>query len=123
MKKKREMSEDELLALLRASLVREGRLLPETEDEIERVERELAKETTPLPESLRNPNAVLKGTWSGEVEFRPRGDLVGADPEATRELLARAARAGGAIPSEVEEEMRRQRDADTRPEDDETEDE
>ncbi len=64
MTRKRELSEDKLAALVRASLVREGRLLPETDAEIERIERELKNNPITLPASLRDPDAVLNGTWS-----------------------------------------------------------
>jgi len=82
-------------------------LLPETEEEIAAAETEVAGLSIDLPPRLRNPLAFLDADGSfrlGVVQAAPGGD------DTTVEGLARAAREGGTITSEIEERMRRDRE-------------
>jgi len=105
----RKLTEDQLAALARAALVREGKLLPVTDDELAQLEEEIAENPLPLPTTLQDPDAVFARPRGRKPEFQPRARDIGPQRGAG-ELLARAARDGGAISAEVEEEMRRQRE-------------
>ncbi|MCI0458581.1 MAG: hypothetical protein L0Z62_16580 [Gemmataceae bacterium] len=81
-----------------------GWLIPQTPADVARAEAELASDSVELPESLRDPFAILDTCPPKRPEPAP------ATPdEETAELLARAAREGGEIPPEVEERMRQDR--------------
>ena len=86
-----------------------GWAVPETEDDVRRAEAALAGEAVALPESLGDPHAVLERAPHDEAD-EPR---VPAFPPAGEagEDLARAARAGGEVPPQIEEIMRRDRRA------------
>lgn len=109
MTEKRKLTDDQLAALARAALVREGKLLPSTDEELARLEEEIAKDPLPLPTSLRDPDVVLDRPRGRKPQFQPRAHDIGPQKSAG-DLLARAAREGGAISPEVEEEMRHQRE-------------
>ncbi|KPK85459.1 MAG: hypothetical protein AMJ81_03545 [Phycisphaerae bacterium SM23_33] len=85
-----------------------GWAVPEAEDEVRRAEAELAQSPAALPESLADAAAVFEARAGGPDEAR----VVSFPAEAASEdHLARAAREGGPIPSEIEERMRRDREA------------
>lgn len=46
-------------ALLRAAMVRKGLLMPTTEEEVERAEKEMEGIEIELPESLKDPQKIL----------------------------------------------------------------
>lgn len=82
-----------------------GWLPPECEDDVQRADAELP--AADLPEPLRDPATVFddKAGQAGRViPF-----AFGSDAQI-EEHLARAARNGGAIPPEIEERMRRDRE-------------
>ncbi|HUS91207.1 MAG TPA: hypothetical protein VM695_05120 [Phycisphaerae bacterium] len=85
-----------------------GWIVPLCERDVAAAEARLGDAPGELPGPLADPSAVLSGARSG-------GDAAGvivfppdADIDAT---LARAAREGGAIAPEIEQAMRRDRDA------------
>ena len=83
-------------------------LLPETEEEIAAAEAEVACLEIDLPQRLLNPLAFTNAEGSfrlGAVRSAAAGD------QPTEDGLARAAREGGKITAEVDEQMRRDRDA------------
>jgi len=87
-----------------------GWVVPRTEDEVRLAERELADAPPPeLPEALQDARGVFERRTAGEDARRRTLPFPGRrDVDAT---LARAAREGGNIPPEVEQAMRRDRQA------------
>ena len=82
-----------------------GWLMPESEAEVQAAEAEVPESAAPLPAALMDPDKVLTGqSGAAPAAALPLGIV--AD-----EHLARAARAGGPIPPEIEEQMRRDRQA------------
>jgi hypothetical protein len=81
-----------------------GWIIPTTEEDVERAEALLSKENIELPEELRDPYAILASMDSNcppsSVESIPAATAI-------EENLARAAREGGAIQPEIEQQMRR----------------
>lgn len=87
------------------ALMKEGALVPETEEGVVRAEEELSTTDVVLPKSLSDPDSILAKRRSAV-----RVDHMGLrDISDTAENLARAARAGGALPRDVEERMRQDR--------------
>jgi len=90
-----------------------GWVLPQCEGEVARAEEELTALRIALPEELRDAAAVFEreddeGEGEGEVILGPLPSSASAYLDAT---LARAAREGGEISPEIEERMRRDREA------------
>ncbi len=86
-----------------------GWVVPEYEDDVLRAEAELSAGAISLPGSLGNADAVFEGKASrGAVNVNLAG--LGTDTQV-EEDLARAARKGGKITQEVEDRMRRDRQA------------
>ena len=86
-----------------------GWATPDNEDDVTRLEAEISQGTVELPETLKDTGRVFQA--------RPQEDPTtielphfSADVE-TQDSLARAARAGKPIPPEIEEIMRRDRQA------------
>lgn len=103
-KKKRTV---QLGPLLEAAIKKQGLALPETENEIAALEAQFEREgTIEYPARLRVPPDFRP---SAESKFRLRRRPF-VDANAAEEM-ARAARGGGAIPTEVEERMARDRAA------------
>lgn len=100
---------DELELQVYEAFLARGWILPETEADVSRAEAQMAgKECEELPLSLRDPYAVLRRS------LEPRPKVVSLQPpqnDQTPELLARAARAGKDIPNDIEERMKRDREA------------
>ena len=109
--------EEDAAPLVHDTLAEMGRLVPQTEDDAAAAEQRLRDSPIELPESLRDADAVLRRTEGSPPSPVPFPG--NADVEAT---LARAAREGGAIPPEIEQIMRRDREAAEAELDDETED-
>lgn len=106
---------------LRAALGAVGWLPPETPDEVARAEAELAASAPAVPGALADPAAA----WSRRETDLPVLRLPGFSDDAPTAAkdLARAARHGGRITPEVEEQMRRDREEAERKLDDEAENE
>jgi hypothetical protein len=82
-----------------------GWLVPLTPEEVARAEMALALDPVELPESLRDPAAILDEQSKERTSFPcPAGE------SAAAEQLARVAREGGAIPPEVEARIRKDRE-------------
>ena len=88
------------------SLKHMGWLIPVEETGAERAEVEL--DATPLPDALRDADAIFDGPPGLHTRLRAPGLLHRGGDEQN---LARAAREGKAIPPEIEEIMRRDRKA------------
>ncbi len=86
-----------------------GWKVPQCEDEVQRAETELKGDLAALPEELQDPKAAFNRSV-GQVRARPQVLQFFGDAEIERDL-ARAARDGGPIPPEIEEIMRRDREA------------
>jgi hypothetical protein len=86
-----------------------GWAVPQDEEEVEQAEQALGRSPVPLPESLRDPEAVFERGGRGE-QGRPSALAFpgSADIDAT---LARAAREAGRLTPEIEQRMRRDREA------------
>jgi len=85
-----------------------GWTVPQCEEDVLCAEAELAASPSPLPADLHDPNAAFQRrdeSAGSEVLLPFPGD---ADIDAT---LARAAREAGHIPPEIEQAMRRDREA------------
>jgi len=82
-------------------------LAPETEEAVKRAEARLAGEKITVPTSFEHPRDLLRR--SGKIRITRRSDRNAQSDEA-REDLARAAREGGTISSEVEARMKKDRD-------------
>ena len=86
-----------------------GWIIPQTEADVSRAEAEMVGKTCEeLPPTLRDPYSVLR--QSSEMKAK----IVSLQPgesDQTPELLARAARAGKKIPTDIEERMRQDREA------------
>jgi len=107
--KRRAEDNDDVSPDVQAALRSLGWTAPQCEEDVLAAESELATQRLPLPEKLQDPKAVFDGaTEHGETPpsvLRFPGD---PDIDAT---LARAAREGGHITPEIEEVMRRDREA------------
>jgi hypothetical protein len=106
-------NEEELERLAYDTMQSLGWLIPQTPADVARAEEALAEEPVELPESLRDPYAVL----DAPPKERTGSPCPLAEGDAA-ELLARVAREGGTIPPEVEERMRRDREQAERKHDD-----
>ncbi len=89
------------------ALKRLGWVIPQSEDQVRAAEAEQAGRGAPLPASIADPAKVL-GRRPGGAELKLSVFQPGP---ADQENLARAAREGGKIPPEIEERMRRDRQA------------
>jgi hypothetical protein len=104
-----DLSHEQIDALAFAALQKEGVLLPSTENEIASLEKELEVDPVALPPALQDPLALLErnaSARSGQIVPGPWK----TDCTETKAGLARAAREGSAISSEVEAEMQRLRE-------------
>ncbi len=82
-------------------------IAPETEEAVKRAEDRLAGEKRTIPTSFDHPRDLLRR--NGKIRIIRRSDRNAQGDEA-REDLARAAREGGTISSEVEARMKKDRD-------------
>jgi hypothetical protein len=103
-KANRSLLERELLLAIRA----EGWLAPETEQEVLEAEKTLAAERITMPTSLDHPRGLLYRADGARTIHLPQPKIESAEET---ENLARAAREGGKISPEVEERMKKDRDA------------
>jgi len=85
----------------------EGWLAPETEAEVLQTEPKLASETITMPTSFNHPRELLHRN----IEIRTAQSTTTPKSSEVEENLARAAREGGKISPEVEQRMKRDRDA------------
>jgi len=85
----------------------EGWLAPETEEEVLETEGKLASERITMPTSLDHPRELLHRP----IEIRTAQSKLAPKSSEVEENLARAAREGGKISPEVEQRMKRDRDA------------
>lgn len=94
---------------IHAGLASIGWLPPETEEDVARAEAELAEAAQPVPDKLRDPDATWNhASKSASMVLRLPGF---ADDSPAAEDMARAARGGRRLAPEVEDLMRRDRDA------------
>jgi hypothetical protein len=91
------------------AFLRRGWIIPQTEADVSRAEAETKGECGELPAELKNPQAVLRRAVKTREQVVPL--QLAEDAEDTPLQMARAARAGKDIPPEVEERMRRDREA------------
>jgi hypothetical protein len=103
-------ADDEALAAEIHQAIRSlGWAVPQCEADVLQAEAELAASPVGLPEELRDPKAVFdragKGAKAPPVSLQFPGDV------AIDATLARAAREAGRITPEIEEAMRRDREA------------
>jgi poly-gamma-glutamate capsule biosynthesis protein CapA/YwtB (metallophosphatase superfamily) len=96
--------EREVLRAMRA----EEWLAPETEEEVLKAETKLVGARVDLPASFERPRDLLRS--ANKVRAIRLSRSKGGDVEVS-ENLARAAREGGALSSDVEERMKKDRDA------------
>ena len=99
---------DELLCDVHLAMESLGWVVPQCEVEVRDAERRLGPAPIPLPEGLRDPHAVFGRKGEGCAVLGPLPASGSPYIEAT---LERAAREGGRITPEVEEAMRRDREA------------
>jgi hypothetical protein len=85
-----------------------GWIIPTTEEDVARAESMLSREAVELPEELKNPYHILESMDTDCPASDPEPVPVDAEVE---ENLARAAREGGVIRPEIEQRMRRDRQA------------
>lgn len=104
-------NDDSLERDVDAALVSLGWKVPQTEGEVGQAESQLTQlgGADDLPEALRDPQAVFDRP-ADHVEIHPEVIAFQPEPETEQEL-ARAARQGSSIPPEIEEAMRRDREA------------
>lgn len=93
--------------LICQALKETGLALPETEDEIAAAEAEIAKDKVILPPALQGPWGFLNS--SARLSVSPSTAASVVSQEVVNEL-ARAARSGGALTKEIEEQMRKDRE-------------
>lgn len=98
-----------LEARVHAALRDEGGLIPQTEEDVARAEAELAKAPVDLPEDLREPPDI--GAVSSDAPQRVLRPPGFAGPTRIFDDMARAAREGKPIPEDIEEILRRDREA------------
>ena len=90
-----------------AAMTSLGWIVPESERDVKQAEQALSATTEGLPQALRDAEAVFDGKAADGAE-RPSSAIPAADVRVD-EGLARAAREGGTISSEIEARMRRDR--------------
>jgi hypothetical protein len=84
-----------------------GKIIPQTPEDVARVEELLKPESTVPPERLRDASLI----FSSPSVAPPKVLMIPAHPDpATAQNLARAAREGGKVSPEVEAEMRKDRE-------------
>ena len=94
------MDDAEMESLLYQALLKDGRVIPHTPEEVALVNELLAGQVVELPPELLDPEAVLRGS------ITPRSLPISLpfNPEAVHQL-ASAARNGSEIPPEVRQRM------------------
>ena len=86
-----------------------GWVVPENEHDVARAETALSATPADLPEALQHPREVFNRQADHDVTIvKP---LTGSPTPDVETNLARAARQGGPIPSEIEQRMHRDRQA------------
>jgi hypothetical protein len=101
--------DDELDRKIHAAMRLKGWIIPQTVEDVLRAEAELDDEgCDDLPEELMDPYAILRRETPRPLKVRP---LHSAGDREAEKHLARAARAGGEIPPEIEGRMRHDRAA------------
>jgi hypothetical protein len=103
---------DRLDGVIRAALERTGAALPTTVEGVALLEKYLRENQVSLPPHLQDANFVLERI---KADYAPKSgqNLIGfVSPyqDAIRDDLARAARNGGDVSAEVEEQMRQDRE-------------
>jgi hypothetical protein len=107
--KKNKTSEEgsNLEQLVREALLRNGWIIPQTVEEVIKVQDEFPDESEQLPNVLTDPYTVLNRS----IERAKEVSALSLPDQESQEVMARAARLGGEISSEVEERMKRDRQA------------
>lgn len=107
-RKRNSTADDELSAAIHRALGQEGWTVPVDETAVAEAEAWLREEQAPLPPELeRDPLSLLSSSPAHATTCR--APVWPCEPVET--TLARAAREGGALSAEVEEAMRRDREA------------
>ena len=115
--RRRKQDDEEMGGEVREALSLLGWVLPQREEDVAFAERDLAEHPVALPGELGDAAAVFeREDDEGEVVLGPLPSSADAYLDAT---LARAAREGSEITAEIEERMRRDREAAEREADDE----
>lgn len=114
----RDRSEIEARRLIQEAIRKLGWNIPESAEDVERLEAELADRSIDLPPHLSDPTALLDRERS-TIPFSRPGST--ESPTDTEENLAQAARFGGEIPDDVKTKMEQDRDAAEREWDEQTE--
>ena len=99
---------DELELQVYEAFLARGWLIPQTEADVSRAEAQMAGKCEELPAALRDPYALWRRSLETKAKVEP---LQPTQDDETPELLARAARAGRDIPTDIEERMRQDREA------------
>lgn len=120
MKKRKNADAPALAADVGEALRSMGWLVPSCEDDVAEAERRQAERPAALPEELREPRAAFdRAARPGTGGPRP---VQFAGDYAVDATLARAAREGGRLTPEIEEAMRRDREAAEREQEDDESD-
>lgn len=101
--RQRSVSDNELLRAMHKA----HWFVPETAEEVAKAEAEIGDAVMDRPTSFQNPLNLLKQ----EMRLNYVNFISSNDNDEVTEGLARAAREGGVISPEVEERMKRDRDA------------
>jgi hypothetical protein len=107
--KKNKTSEEgsNLEQLVHEALLRNGWVIPQTVEEVLKVQDDFPDENEQLPDALKDPYTVLNRS----TERAKRVSALSLPDQESQEVMGRAARLGGEISSEVEERMKRDRQA------------
>jgi redox-regulated HSP33 family molecular chaperone len=107
--KKNKTSEEgsNLEQLVHEALLRNGWVIPQTVEEVIRVQDEFPEKSEQLPNALKDPYTVLKRS----TERAKSVSALSLPDQESQDVMARAARLGGEISSEIEERMKRDRQA------------
>ncbi|MHC4717690.1 MAG: VOC family protein [Planctomycetota bacterium] len=114
-RKRKNEEQTEMEQDVHAALIANGWLTPTREDDVDAAEAELRDDPVELPADLADPAAVFERAAS---EAQPALLRFPGSPDIDA-TLARAAREGGTVTPEIEEIMRRDREAAEREMDDE----
>lgn len=99
---------DEVDMLIHNAMRAAGWVLPKTPQEIELAEKALTEQPVNLPERLVDPYAVLDRSSKA---IRLGAEFPGPQSISAEQNLAQAAREGGEIPPDVQEQMKQDRQA------------
>src|ERR1700730_18915710 len=103
---------DRLDGIIRAALELTGAALPTTVEGVALLEKYLRENQVSLPAHLQDANFILERIKGDYTPTRDQNLIAFVSPyqDAIRDDLARAARNGGEVSAEVEEQMRQDRD-------------